>query len=93
MGYSKRVGGVRFIEVSGRSEPVLPALLLRPSGDVERFHQVFPLEEKIQTTDQGMHSNAIQLDPETQMSLPDSRSPEKLLSDLPVRPGESSAKD
>jgi hypothetical protein len=30
MGYPKRVGGVHFIEVFGRSEPVLPALLLRP---------------------------------------------------------------
>jgi hypothetical protein len=29
MSYPKRVGGVRFIEVSGRPEPVLPALLLR----------------------------------------------------------------
>jgi hypothetical protein len=36
MGYPKRVGGVHFIEVFGRSEPVLPALLLRPSGDFEQ---------------------------------------------------------
>ena len=40
MGYPKRVGGVRFIEVSGRPEPILPALRLRPSGDVEQFRQV-----------------------------------------------------
>jgi hypothetical protein len=46
MVYPKRVGGVHFIEVSGRPEPVLPALLLRPSGDVEQFHQVLPLERE-----------------------------------------------
>ena len=39
MGDPQRVGGVHFIEVSGRPEPVLPALLLSPSGDVEQFHQ------------------------------------------------------
>jgi hypothetical protein len=59
----KRVGGMHFIEVFGRSEPVLPALLLRPSGDVEQLHQVLSLEEKMQTTDRGMPSNAVQPGP------------------------------
>lgn len=85
MGYPKRVGGVHFIEVFGRSEPVLPALLLRPSGDVEQLHQVLPLEEKMQTTDRGMPSNAVQRDPENQTSSPEGPSPEKPLFDLPVR--------
>jgi hypothetical protein len=33
VGYPKRVGGVHFIEVSGRPKPVLPALLLRRLED------------------------------------------------------------
>jgi hypothetical protein len=37
---------VRFIDRTCR--------VLRPSGDVEQFHQVLSLEEKMQPTDLGM---------------------------------------
>lgn len=54
--YAKRVGGVRFIEVSGGT--VLFSLLLRPAGAFERCHQASKSEAKMQIVDPEPPSNS-----------------------------------